>query len=44
MLCIFKLVVKNEFQDTYSIPCNSTSVETVLPLNSAKRPNHLFNH
>ena len=43
MLCILaSIIVRNKCQDTYFILYNSTSVETVLPLNSAKRSNYIF--
>jgi len=45
MLCILRcLVVRNECQDTYSIPRTPTSVEIVLALIFARRSNHILNH
>ena len=37
-------MVRNQRQDTYFILYNSTSVETVLLLNSARVSNYILNH
>jgi len=43
LCCVFSLAVRDRSQDTEFILDNSTSVGTVLPLDSAKRSNHILN-